>query len=279
MAALLWLGHFPPASVVIVGLITAFAGYTSVYALNDILDHKVDRERLSLGSDERSLFDVDGIMVRHPVAQGILPYSSGLAWCGFWAAVALAGAWWLNPVCAAIFIMSASMEILYCKLLKITYLKIIPSAIVKATGGLAGVYAVDPSPSPAFVAFLFLWLAAWEVGGQNIANDFVDMEDDLRVSARTTLTEKGIHEAVFVMLAAISMAALAGVAIYLAAGPGVGLLYPFGAAVVGWALLLKPARQVYRDPGPRTAAALFNRASYMPAAFLGLVALSLLIPL
>ena len=38
MAALLWLGHFPPFLVVIVGLITAFAGYTAVYALNDLID-------------------------------------------------------------------------------------------------------------------------------------------------------------------------------------------------------------------------------------------------
>lgn len=278
MAALLWLGHFPPASVVIVGLITAFAGYTAVYALNDIVDHKVDRVRLSLSDGAGDLFDVDQIMVRHPLAQGMLPYKSCLYWFCFWAVTALVGAWWLNPVCAGIFIASATMEILYCKLLKITYLKIIPSAIVKGTGGLAGVYAVDPNPSPAFVVFVFLWLAAWEIGGQNIANDIVDMEDDAKVSARTTITQKGMHEAVFILLAAASMAALAGVAIYLASGPGIGLLYPIGAVVIGWILLLKPARQVYRDPGPKTAAALFNGASYLPAAFLALVALCILIP-
>jgi 4-hydroxybenzoate polyprenyltransferase len=277
MAALLWLGHFPPVSIVVVGLITAFAGYTAVYALNDIVDHKVDRVRLSLDSSPRDLFDVDRVMMCHPLAQGMLPYKSCLYWFVFWAVTALVGAWWLNPVCAGIFAASATMEILYCKLLKITYLKIIPSAIVKATGGLAGVFAVDPHPSPAFVIFIFLWLAAWEIGGQNIANDIVDMEDDAKVSARTTLTEMGIHEAVFVMLAAASMAVLAGVAIYPAAGPGIGLLYPLGAAVIGWLLLLKPARQVYRAPGPKTAAALFNSASYMPAALLGLVTFCILI--
>jgi len=214
MAALLWLGHFPPFLVVIVGLITAFAGYTAVYALNDLIDHRVDKERMSFRDRSTDMPTVDEIMVRHPVAQGMLSFESGFWWFAFWAIVALAGAWWLNPFCAGLFVVSASLEGLYCKLLRITHLKIIPSALVKASGGLAGVYAVDPSPSLGFVAVLCLWLAAWEVGAQNIANDIVDMEDDARVSARTTLTVKGIPESVFVMLAAISMAASAGIALY-----------------------------------------------------------------
>jgi 4-hydroxybenzoate polyprenyltransferase len=41
--ALLWLGHFPSFSVVVIGLVTTFAGYTAVYALNDIVDYKVDK--------------------------------------------------------------------------------------------------------------------------------------------------------------------------------------------------------------------------------------------
>ncbi|MEJ2717507.1 MAG: UbiA family prenyltransferase, partial [Deltaproteobacteria bacterium] len=194
MAALLWLGALPPASVVIVGLITAFAGYTAVYALNDLIDYRVDQERLSMTDASKERFDVDEIMVRHPVAYGLLPYRSGLQWFAFWAGVALVGAWWLNPFCAVLFVGSALLETVYCKMLRISYLKVVPSAIVKATGGLAGVYAVDPNPSLGFIAVLFLWLAAWEVGGQNIANDIVDKEDDERVSARTTATVKGLQE-------------------------------------------------------------------------------------
>lgn len=279
MAAVLCLGHFPPVSVIIVGLVTAFAGYTAVYALNDLVDFRIDRERLSLREDKDNPYHVDEIMVPHPVAQGLLPFNYGLAWCLFWAAVALAGAWWLNPFCAVLFGISACMEMIYCKLLRITHLKIIPSAIVKATGGLAGVYAVDPSPPAGFVAVLFLWLVAWEVGGQNIANDIVDMADDAKVSAKTTLTVKGMAESVFRMLCAIAAAAAAGIAIYWLAGPGVGKIYPVGAAILGWILLIEPARRVYYDPGPSAAAALFNRASYMPAAFLVLIAISIMAPL
>jgi 4-hydroxybenzoate polyprenyltransferase len=278
MAALLWLGHFPSPAVVVVGLITAFAGYTAVYALNDIVDYRVDKERLALRTDAVELFHVDAIMLRYPLAQGVLSVSRGLLWCIAWALVALAGAWWLNPVCAAIFLLSAATETAYCKLLRVTYLKIIPSAIVKATGGVAGVYAVDPQPSLAFISFLFLWLAAWEIGGQNIANDIIDIEDDARVGACTTATVKGIQESVFRVVAAISIAASMGVAVYWLAGEGVGPLYPVGAAVLGWLLLLRPGRALYYEPGPTTAARLFNRASYMPVSFLALIVLSLYFP-
>jgi 4-hydroxybenzoate polyprenyltransferase len=279
MAALLWLGHFPPLSVIIAGLITAFAGYTAVYALNDIVDYKVDRERLALRDASDGVFDVDNITVRHPLAQGILPFPWGLSWFIFWTIVALAGAWWLNPVCALIFLVSASLETVYCRLLKITHFKIIPSAIVKASGGLAGVYAVDPHPSLGFVVVLSLWLAAWEIGGQNIANDIMDMDDDAKVAARTTSTVKGVPESVFRIVSAVSMAAFAGIAIYFLAGKGVGIIYPLGAAALGWLLLMEPARSLYYNPGPSAAAMLFNRASYAPLGFLLLTTASILAPI
>jgi 4-hydroxybenzoate polyprenyltransferase len=275
MAALLWLGALPPISVVFVGLMTAFAGYTAVYALNDLVDYRVDQERLSLRDDAKSLFDVDEIMVRHPVAQGMLSLGSGAWWFAAWSVVAVAGALWLNPLCAALFSLCAALEVLYCRLLRITHLKIVPSALVKASGGLVGVLAVDPHPSLGFLAIFVFWLAAWEIGGQNIANDIIDMDEDKRVKARTTATVKGLQESVFILLVAVSMAASAGILVYWFAGEGVGHLYPFGAAVLGWTLLIEPARKVYYDPGPATAAVLFNRASYMPWGFLLLIVLAI----
>ncbi len=275
MAAMLQLGHFPPVSTIVIGLITAFSGFTAVYAMNDLIDVTVDKERLALKDKSDGVFHVDEVMAEHPVAQGLIPYSKGLAWAILWASTALVGAFILNPFCALIFVISACCEVIYCKLLKITHLKIIPSAIVKATGGLAGIYAVNPEPNMGFIVFMFLWLACWEIGGQNIANDIVDMEDDHRVGARTMLTVKGLQQSVFVQLTAASMATFAGVTIFLVAGPGVGWIYPIGAAVLGYFLLLKPARLVYEAPGPRTAASLFNRASYMPLSFLVLTVISI----
>lgn len=279
MAALLCLGHFPEMLVIIVGLITAFAGYNAVYALNDLIDYSTDCERISLREGSSGLFHVDEILVRHPIAQGLLSFRLGLAWCLGWSAIAVLGAFWLNPMCVVIFGASVGFEALYCRLLRITHLKVIPSAIVKASGGLAGVIAVDPSPSTGFLAILLLWLAAWEIGGQNVANDIIDREDDLKVDARTTATVKGVLESVFRALVAVSMAYFGGVVVYWLAGAGVGIVYPIGALALGWYLLMAPAQRLYFTPGPDTAAQLFNRASYMPLCFLILTGAAILIPL
>jgi len=279
MAAVLWLGGFPPTPVVLVGIVTAFAGYTAVYALNDIVDCRIDRERFSVSSEDPSYAArVDEILIRHPIARGILSFNSAVIWFIAWAGIALAGAFWLNPFCCLLFLVSSFMETLYCKLLRISHWRIVPSAIVKATGGIAGVYAVDPHPATGFVAILFLWLATWEIGGQNIANDMVDMDTDIKVSARTTLTVLGLNESVFVLLIGVSMATLAGIAVYWFSGKGIGLFYLFGAGVLSWKLLLEPAREVYKSPSPETAASLFNRASYMPAAFLMAALISTALP-
>ena len=45
-AALLWLGTFPDLSVVLLGLLTTFAGYTAVYALNDVVGYRQDKEKI-----------------------------------------------------------------------------------------------------------------------------------------------------------------------------------------------------------------------------------------
>ncbi len=47
LSAVLWLGAFPSAETAGLGLLTAFSGYNAVYALNDIKDYRVDREKLS----------------------------------------------------------------------------------------------------------------------------------------------------------------------------------------------------------------------------------------
>jgi len=277
MAALLCLGHFPAIPVIVVGLITAFAGYNAVYALNDLIDYSTDCERISLRERSAGLFHMDEVLVRHPIAQGLLSFRLGLIWCIAWSLVAVLGSFWLNPLCVVIFGASVGFEALYCRLLRITHLKVIPSAIVKASGGLAGIIAVDANPSSGFVAILLLWLAAWEIGGQNVANDIIDREDDLKVNARTTATVKGVPESVFRVVVAVSMACFGGVSIYWLAGAGVGILYPIGALVLGWYLLIAPARRLYFAPSHDTAAQLFNRASYLPVCFLVLTGAAILI--
>ena len=100
LSALLWLGAFPPPWIVAIGLLTAFAGYTSVYALNDLVDYRTDLERVRNGLLKDSGDYLDTVFVRHPLAQGALSFRKGLVWAAFWAVMALIGASMLGPVCA-----------------------------------------------------------------------------------------------------------------------------------------------------------------------------------
>jgi 4-hydroxybenzoate polyprenyltransferase len=46
VASLLWLGHFPSFKIISLGLITVFAGYTAVYALNDVVGYRSDKKKV-----------------------------------------------------------------------------------------------------------------------------------------------------------------------------------------------------------------------------------------
>ncbi len=97
-AALIWIGHIPSFTVVFLGLLTTFAGYTAVYALNDIVDYRQDRlAARQSGTCPAANGDLDAILVRHPMACGFLSFREGLAWTVFWAALAVIGAYLLNP--------------------------------------------------------------------------------------------------------------------------------------------------------------------------------------
>ena len=179
------LGTLPPLRVIILGLITAFAGYTAVYALNDLVDLRADKERLLRGGFGDSDNYLDAVLVRHPVAHGLLGYKEGLLWAAAWGVLALIGAYLLNPMCALIFLLRCLLEAVYCVMLKISYLRTIFSGAVKTSGAMAAVYAVDPNPSFSFLMILFLWLFFWEIGGQNIPADWTDIEEDRQFKANT----------------------------------------------------------------------------------------------
>ena len=108
--ALLWLGHFPSLYVIVLGLITTFAGYTAVYALNDVIDYEADKEKAAVGGFSNAQSDLDSMIVRHPMAQGLLSFKEGLVWALVWGLVALIGAYILNPVCVLIFLAGCTLE-------------------------------------------------------------------------------------------------------------------------------------------------------------------------
>jgi len=47
LAALLCLGYFPPIHITLLGILTMFAGYTAVYALNDMVDFRNDKKKVA----------------------------------------------------------------------------------------------------------------------------------------------------------------------------------------------------------------------------------------
>jgi len=276
-AALLWLGAFPPVEVILIGLLTTFAGYTAVYALNDVVDYRVDKEKAAAGVLAAASCDIDGMIVRHPMAQGLLSLPEGLAWASFWAAVALVGAFLLNPVCVAIFLGGCALEAAYCRLWRVSPYRTLVSGAVKTSGAMAAVFAVDPHPSVAFLIALFLTLFFWEIGGQNIPNDLTDLEEDRRLQARTLPVHFGVERAVIIAGVALAAAVVLNVIVFQLSPLPHRSLFALLALAAACYLLIWPGLRLFQGRERSIAMALFNRASYYPAAMLGVVLLSLLI--
>jgi 4-hydroxybenzoate polyprenyltransferase len=267
LAALLCLGGFPPLGITVLGLVTVFAGYTAVYALNDVVDYRRDKAKVSEGGPTGGGY-LDEIMVRHPMAHGLLSFKEGLAWALAWAAVALLGAYLLNPVCALIFILGCVLEAIYCFLLQRSQWRILVSGVVKTLGGVAAVFAVNPSPSPVFLLVLVLVIFFWEIGGQNVPADWHDLEEDRRWQAKTVPVHYGPENSGRIVLASLSLTVI--------------LLFPLMAASplrfswwlmalsvgAGVYLLIIPAVRLYRGRERFQATVLFNKASYFPLTFL-----------
>ena len=273
-SALLWVGAFPPAEVIILGLITAFSGYTAVYALNDVIDYRADQEKIRTSPLFGSKQDLDNVYVRHPLARGMLSYGKGLSWVVAWAALAMVGAYLLNPVCTLIFLIACLLEAVYCRLLKITHLRGIISGAVKTSGAVAAVLAVDPGPDILFLIVLFLWLFSWEIGGQNIPNDWGDMEEDRKIQAKTIPVFFGHRGSLLIILISLFIALTMSLIIYWILPRGLGMIYPVGAFLSAGYFLFLPGYRLYRDQTAEEAFTMFNRASYYPLAMLLVILVS-----
>jgi 4-hydroxybenzoate polyprenyltransferase len=277
LAALLWLGAFPPLKVVLVGILTVFAGYSAVYALNDVIDYRSDKKKMEEGLFQDSDYYLDGAIVRHPLARGLLGLKESLVWTFAWAFVAMAGAFILNPVCVLVFVGGCALEVIYCLLWKRTWMRSIVSGGVKSSGAIAALFAVDPDPSFGFLLILFLWLFFWEIGGQNIPNDWEDLEGDKHLQAKTIPVRFGTDlSAVFVMGCLLLVLAMNAVLLCLTP---FGLQWPFLSVclIAGAYLLIAPAWRLYKTRERVEAINLFNRASYYPFALLVLVAIRCLL--
>ena len=277
VGALLWLGHFPPLYVIVLGLITTFAGYTAVYALNDVIDYEADKEKAAIGGFSNSQSDLDGLIVRHPMAQGLLSFRQGLTWFLVWALVGLIGAYILNPVCVLIFLAACTLEAVYCMLWRVSPFRTVVSGAVKTSGAIAAVFAVDPHPSGVYLIILFLLLFFWEIGGQNIPNDWADFEEDKRFKALTIPVRYGLGAARIIVMVTLILALCLNGVIFKFSQTDFAIFYIIISLAVGCYLLLLPAMKLYQTRKGSEAMALFNKASYYPPVLLVIVLFKMII--
>jgi len=269
-SVLLYLGGFPPLHVVMIGLLTAFAGYTAVYALNDIVDFRTDMTKGGNTALTAETY-LDSLMVRHPMAQGLLSYREGILWAVGWSIVALIGAYILNPVCVLIFFLGALLETVYCLLWRVSPWRSVISGFVKNSGPVAALFAVDPHPSPGFAILLFLSLFFWEIGGQNIPADWSDMDLDRKFKAKTIPVKLGADKSAILALVTLTISVLLIAYLFLLCFSTWKWTAAASAGVAGAYLLLLPGIRLLRTRTKGDAMALFNRASYYPLTLMMIV--------
>lgn len=268
--ALLWLGKFPPLFTILLSLFTAFAAYTAIYALNDLVGFAVDKEKLADGINPG--YSVEASDMRYPLARNLLPYQSGWLWFAGWFLAALIGSYLLNPAIDLILLAAAVLEVIYVLLFKVTYLRTFVSGLVKSSGPIAAIFVVDPHPDPAKVLLILAWIFVWEIGGQNIPADWNDTAEDQRVNAKTIPLRFGARTAGLIVLFALALTVTFSLFLPRVSPLALGWPYLLAAALAGFFLLLQPAYDLYRYRHEgRMAARLFDRASYYPLAQLAII--------
>ncbi|MBI3152141.1 MAG: UbiA family prenyltransferase [Chloroflexi bacterium] len=272
--ALLWLGNFPQWQTILLSLFTAFAAYTAIYALNDLVGIAVDKEKFTGGINAG--YSVEASNLRYPLAQNVLSYRSGLLWFAGWFALALIGSYYLNPSIVFILFAAAVLEVVYVLLLKVTYLRTFVSGLVKSSGPVAAVFVVDPNPAPSLLLLIFAWIFLWEIGGQNVPADWNDTVEDKRVNAKTIPIHFGARKAGIIVVITLGLTVFTSMFLPLISPVNLGTFYLLASAVAGFILLLKPGYQLYQLQEGRQAAALFDSASYYPLAQLAIISIFVL---
>lgn len=274
--ALLWLGEFPALQTIVLSIFTAFAAYTAIYALNDLVGMAGDREKFT--GEINAGYSVEASDLRHPLAQNALSVRGGLLWFAGWFVLALIGSYFLNPFIVVILVAATILEVVYVLLLKVTYLRTFVSGLVKSSGPIAAIYVVDPNPALSSVLLVLAWVFVWEIGGQNVPADWNDTVEDKRVHAKTIPLQFGTQTAGLIVLLALALTVTFSLLLPRVSSLTLGWPYLLASGLAGILLLLKPGYDLFRQQTEgRMAAKLFDRASYYPMAQLVIIAVFVLL--
>ncbi len=266
LGAVVVFGGAPRPLTIVFGLLAAFSGYTAVFALNDLMDLRVDREKLGGYSGKRECFDLDSVGLRHPLAQGCITYRAALAWVIFWSVLALGFAFLLNPICSVLMAAAALLEAAYCRLLRVTHWKTILSGLMVAVGGLAGVFAVTVTPPVAFVAAFAVWAFSWEMGCRNIPNDWSDIDEDTSLGIRSMPVRFGRLATARISFVMACVTILASLAFPFVSPMRFGAVFAAGARAAGIWFLVVPGVRWLKRQETKSAMRFFNRACFYPLA-------------
>lgn len=267
--ALLLLGAFPQWPILLLSLFTAFAAYTAIYALNDLMGFADDRERFVGGINAG--YSVEASALRYPLAQNALSYREGLLWFAGWFVLALIGSYLLNPAIVIILVLAAVLEAIYCLLHKVTYWRTLVSGLVKSSGPIAALFVVNPDQALRVLPVVLAWVFCWEIGGQNIPADWNDTVEDKRVHAKTIPLQLGTQKAGLLVLLFLGLTVVISLILPRVSLLSLGWPYLVATAIAGVFLLLIPGYRLYQRQEGRLAAELFNRASYYPLAQLAII--------
>jgi len=273
--ALLWLGNFPQWQVILLSIFTAFAAYTAIYALNDLVGIAVDKEKFAGGINAG--YSVEASDLRYPLAQSVLSHAEGWLWFAGWFIAALVGSYYLNPAIVIILIAAAILEVIYVLLLKVTYLRTFVSGLVKSSGPIAAIYVVNKNPPLELVLLILAWVFFWEIGGQNVPADWNDTVEDKRVNAKTIPLQLGTKTAGQIVVGTLLTTVIVSLFLPLASPLTLGWPYLLASAATGAYLLLRPGLQLARQQEGRLAAKLFDNVSYYPMAQLTIITLFVLL--
>jgi 4-hydroxybenzoate polyprenyltransferase len=205
-----------------------------------------------------------------------LSLRSGLIWTAAWSALALIGSYLLNPLIVAVLLTAAGLEVIYCLLQKVSYLRTLVSGLVKSSGPIAAILVVDRNPDLRLL-LVFVWLFLWEIGGQNIPSDWNYSIEDLRAQAKTIPIRFGLRTAGLIVMTALGLSVAASAFLPLVSPARLGLLYSAASLLVGYLLLLRPGYELARIRAGELAARLFDHASYYPFSQFLLISAFLLI--